>query len=176
MKVGLLIAGLFFAGLTTTATADEAAANNITEAGVVKIEWQAPEKYRDVRSATENRAVYRQRVFEALTKSLDKNASKLLKSGEKLELVVTDLDLAGDVLPTFGAATVNEIRVVKQIYPPRISFSYRVLEGEQVIMVGSENLRDMGFMDHTSMNDSDSLRYEKAMLEAWLRKTVVPKA
>lgn len=175
MKVGLLIAGLLFAGYTATATADEPQPDPVTKSGIVKIEWQSPEKYRDVQAANENRMKYRQRVFDDLTKSLDKDASRLLKKGETLELVVTDLDLAGDVLPTFGAS-VSDMRVVKDIYPPRITFSYRVLDGEQVIMVGSEKLRDVGFMDRSNVNSHDSLRFEKEMLKDWLRKTVVPKA
>jgi hypothetical protein len=114
-------------------------------------------------------------MFEELTKALDKASAKALKGKEKLELVVTDVDLAGDLRPTFGQASTSDIRIVKDIYPPRINFSYRVLDGDQVIMVGSEKLRDMRFMDRISNIDNSSFRYEKALLSDWFENTVAPK-
>ena len=175
MKLAVLLAGVLLSGCVVAAPEAEQA-NVVTQSGNVKIEWQAPEKYRDVRSASESNKKFRQRVFDTLTKALDQDVKKLLKSDEKLELVVTDVDLAGDLRPTFGAAAVNELRVVKDIYPPRITFSYRVLEGDSVIMVGSEKLRDPGFLDRSYINDQDSFRFEKAMLEKWLRDKVAPKS
>ncbi|WP_417763695.1 DUF3016 domain-containing protein [Shewanella sp.] len=176
MKMGLILASILLSGCVVAAPEPESAQQDpVTESGTVKIEWQAPEKYRDVRSASENNEKFRLRVFKTLTESLAKDASKLLKENEKIELVVTDLDLAGDLRPTFGA-TASDLRIVKSIYPPRITFSYRVFEGDDVIMVGSEKLRDPGFLDRSYLNDQDSFRFEKDMLKRWLRETVAPKA
>ncbi|TCN90634.1 DUF3016 domain-containing protein [Shewanella fodinae] len=178
MKIGYL----FFASVLSimsagcaVATEDAAAANPVTTSGKVKIEWQSPDKYTDIRTATEVQKRYEQRMFEELTKALDKASAKALKGKEKLELVVTDVDLAGDLRPTFGQASTSDIRIVKDIYPPRINFSYRVLDGDQVIMVGSEKLRDMRFMDRISNIDNSSFRYEKALLSDWFENTVAPK-
>ena len=113
--------------------ADEAVENPITEDGIVKVEWQDPKSFRDVKASGDIQSRFEARTFKELTKNLNKEAAKILKPNQKLEMVVTDLDLAGDVRPTFGATT-NDLRVVKDLYPPRITFSYKITEGEQVII------------------------------------------
>ncbi len=168
---------ILFAGvLTSTAViaADETVENPVTEQGVVKIEWQDPKSFRDVKAVGDIQSRYEKRSFETLTKNLNKEASKTLKSEQKLEMLVTDLDLAGDVRPTFGA-TMNDIRLVEELYPPRITFSYKILEGDKVIMAGDEKLTDMGFMQRVGRASDKPMRYESKMLTDWLKKTVEPK-
>ncbi|MFQ6371571.1 DUF3016 domain-containing protein [Shewanella sp. YIC-542] len=181
MRIGyLLFAGMLSvlsAGcvLATDNSAVVEMSNPVTVSGKVKIEWQQPHQYTDIRSATELQQRFEQRLFDSLTKTLDKAAAKVLKGNETLELVVTDVDLAGDLRPTFGKGPASDIRIVKDIYPPRINFSYRLLDGEQVIMVGSEKLRDMSFMDRISKIDNSSFKYEHALLKEWFAKTIAPR-
>jgi len=168
----ILLAGV----LTSTAViaADETVENPVTEQGVVKIEWQDPKNFRDVKAVGDIQSRYEKRTFKTLTKNLNKEASKTLKSEQKLEMLVTDLDLAGDVRPTFGA-TMNDIRLIEDLYPPRITFSYKILEGDKVIMAGDEKLTDMGFMQTVGRASDKPLRYESKLLTDWLKKTVEPK-
>ena len=51
---------------------------------------------------------FEQKTFDTLTANLSKSVAKVLHPDQKVELVVTDLDLAGDVRPTFGA-TMNRL-------------------------------------------------------------------
>jgi len=168
----ILLAGV----LTSTAAiaADEIVENPVTEQGMVKIEWQEPKNFRDVKAVGDIQSRYEKRTFELLTKNLNKEAGKTLKSEQKLEMLVTELDLAGDVRPTFGA-TMNDIRLVEELYPPRITFSYKILEGDKVIMAGDEKLTDMGFMQRVGRASDKPMRYESKMLADWLKKTVEPK-
>ena len=167
----LLIVGAL---VSLNVNADEAKENPVTEEGVVKITWQDVDGFRDVKAVGDIQSRYELRVFETLTKNLNKTAAKNFQPNQKLELVVTDVDLAGDVRPTFGATT-NDIRVVKDIYPPRLTFSYQVLEGDKVIIAGNEKLRDMGFMQTVGVANDKPLRYETKMLDEWLKKSVMPK-
>ncbi|AVV85201.1 hypothetical protein SPWS13_3492 [Shewanella putrefaciens] len=89
-------------------------------------------------------------------------------------MMVTDVDLAGDMRPTFGA-TANDLRVVKDIYPPRITFSYQVLENDKVIVAGDEKLSDMGFLTGIQPLNDKPFMYETQMLNDWLKKTIAPK-
>ncbi|TVL50602.1 hypothetical protein AYI98_08055 [Shewanella algae] len=168
----LLLAAALTSG--SALAADKVDEKPVTESGKVKIEWQSPKDFRDIKSASELQSRYEKRLFETLTKALDKDVSSSLKDNQKLELTVTDVDLAGDVRPTFGA-TANDIRVVKNVYPPKISFSYRLLEGDQVVVAGDEKLTDMQFLDHVDRINSDSFRYEERMLKDWFQKTLKPK-
>ncbi|MCG9730258.1 DUF3016 domain-containing protein [Shewanella sp. Isolate13] len=167
---------LFVAGILASSSvwaADEAAENPVTEDGVVKVEWQDPNSFRDIRSSGDIQSRFETRTFDQLTKNLNKEASKVLKPDQKLEMVVTDLDLAGDVRPTFGATT-NDLRVVKDIYPPRITFSYKVIEGDQVIIAGDEKLTDMNFMHSINKMNNKPYRYENEMLTSWLKTSIAP--
>ncbi|MCL1146496.1 DUF3016 domain-containing protein [Shewanella marinintestina] len=168
----ILVASIFASSAVWAA--DDVVENPVTESGVVKVEWQDPSSFRDIRAASDIQSRFEKRTFDQITKNLNKEASRILEPEQKLELVVTDLDLAGDVRPTFGA-TPNDLRVVKDIYPPRITFSYKVLEGDKVIMAGDEKLTDMGFMYSINKMNDKPYRYENALLTSWLKKTVAPK-
>ncbi|MBB1268204.1 DUF3016 domain-containing protein [Shewanella sp. SR44-3] len=183
MKINyaLLITGLTAGLVSSFAFADDNAAdtdinNVLTQSGIVKIEWLEPSSFRDIDSSSGLQSRFEQRLFDTLTKALDKDAKKSLKANQTLELVVTNLDLAGDMRPTFGAAAVSELRIVKDLYPPRMTFSYRVLEDGKVIMVGDEKLTDMNFMHHVGVRKDGMAEYESRMLADWLKKTVAPKA
>ncbi|MGI2092892.1 DUF3016 domain-containing protein [Shewanella oncorhynchi] len=172
MKIqSLLLAGVL--SCSAAWAADEAPVDPVTEDGVVKIVWQSPKDYRDIKSSGELQSRYEKRLFETLTENINKEAAKILKQNQKLEMTITDVDLAGDMRPTFGA-TANDLRIIKDIYPPRMTFSYQVMENDKVIIAGDEKLSDMGFMGGIqSLNDKPFI-YETKMLTEWLKKTIAP--
>lgn len=175
MKVKhLLLAGALMCNVAIAE--EEAAPNPVTENGVVKVEWQEPKNYRDLKTATEVKSRFQQRFFDTITENVNKEAVKILKPDQKLEMIVTDVDLAGDLRPTFGATSASELRIVKDMYPPRMTFSYSITEGGKVIMAGNEKLMDMNFMyGVNSTRNQRPFEYETAMLKSWLKKTVAPK-
>ena len=65
----------------------------------------------------------------------------------------------------------DDVRIVKDIYPPRISLSFRLTDAEgNVVKEGKRELRDLAFMMKINMSfRDDSVRYEKALLDDWLR-------
>jgi hypothetical protein len=137
----------------------------------IEINWQNPEKYRDVRPTTESRSRFRDQTFTQLEEYLQKLA-KQLPDGQKLLLNVTNLDLAGQVWPAsfvgLGHSS-NDVRVVKNVDIPRMSFSYKLTDQTgEIIQQGDVDLKDMAFMDRANrFFDSESLRYEKNMLKVW---------
>ncbi len=154
--------------------AQEAKVDPVTEDGVVKIVWQNPKDFRDIESSGDIQSRYEQHLFETLTANMNKAAANILKPNQKLEITVTDVDLAGDMRPTFGA-TANDLRVVKDLYPPRMTFSYQVFENDKVIVAGEEKLTDMGFMTNFKSLSDKPFMYETQMLNDWLKKTLAPK-
>lgn len=173
MKLRYLLLASVVTSSAVMAT-DDVPVDPVTEDGMVKVQWQEPSKYRDIKSSGELQSRFENRMFETLTENLNKEAQKVLKPEQKLELVVTDVDLAGDMRPTFGV-TANDLRVVKDMYPPRMTFSYQVLEGSQVVMAGDEKLTDMNFMSQVGKFNDKPFMYETQLLTDWLKKTVVPK-
>ncbi|WP_418358944.1 DUF3016 domain-containing protein [Shewanella basaltis] len=154
--------------------ADNTDPNPLTEVGVVKVEWQNPKDYRDIKTSTERQSRFEARLFETLTKNINKQAEKSLKPGQTLFLQVTDLDLAGDMRPTFGA-TPGDLRVVKDLYPPRATFSYTINEGDKVVLSGEEKITDMSFMYNSQRLNDRPFQYETTLFTDWLKKDIEPK-
>ena len=137
----------------------------------VEITWQDPEKFDDVRSPSASRVKFRERIFKELDKYFNELAEDL-PNGQKLVMNVTNVDLAGNVLPASFAGlgrSMSEVRVVKSIYIPRMSFSYQLLSSDGEVLQEEEvKLKDMSFLNsHNRFFSSDTLRYEKNMIEEW---------
>jgi len=104
------------------------------------------------------------------------NAERVLPPGDRLDVTITDIKLAGAYEPWRGSRY-DDVRIVKDIYPPRIDLKF-VLSGAdgRVIAEGERKLRDPGFLTRTIANTSDPLRYEKRLLDEWLRNELTADA
>ncbi|GGQ32478.1 DUF3016 domain-containing protein [Shewanella litoralis] len=173
MKIKYLLLASVFSGQVAMAE-DAPEPNPLTEVGVVKIEWQNPKEFRDIKTSTELQSRFEKRLFETLTKNINKQAEKSLKPGQTLHMQVTNLDLAGDMRPTFGA-TPGDLRIVKDLYPPRATFSFTVNEGDKVIISGDEKITDMSFMYNSHRFNDRPFQYETTLFTDWLQKSVEPK-
>lgn len=99
-------------------------------------------------------------------------ASRVLAPGQRLDIEVTDVDLAGEYEPWRGP-NMNDIRIVKSIYPPRIDLAFTLYGADGAILrQGSRKLRDASFLERNPGNSQDSLRYEKSLIDQWLRRGV----
>lgn len=141
-------------------------------AGTSEVTWQNPEKFRDVKAGeNQSKAKYRERVFYNLEKHFAKMSEKL-PEGQTLKVNVTDLDLAGDV----NAGGIERIRVIKDLYFPRIKFDYQLTDGTgSELKSGGINLKDMNFMMGSNLKyRSKAFGYEKKMLDEWFAETFAP--
>jgi hypothetical protein len=143
---------------------------NTAQAADVKVTWTEPSKYRDIYSGNQGKKRFRESTFKELKKHLLKLA-KVLPESQTLEIEVTDVDLAGDV----HAGGMHDIRVIKEIYFPRIKFSYKLINEEQAIIhSGNVNIKDMNFMmGNNSRYRNKSLGYEKKLLDDWFKDEFV---
>ncbi|MCC2616408.1 DUF3016 domain-containing protein [Aestuariibacter halophilus] len=146
-------------------------------AGTVNVEWQEPSDYRDIKPTNESRKRFQERVLGELESYLV-TLGEELPDGQVLSMVVTDLDLAGEVWPAsfVGMTGGQDVRIVKELYIPRISFSYTLKDAEgNVLKEGEEKLKDMGFQTHTPSRrmDNDAFKYEKHMLKDWFTKSLM---
>lgn len=145
-------------------------------AAEVKVAWQHPEKYTDIRPSNGTKAAYQKQVISAFDKIWADFATKL-PAGYRLEVTIKDLDLAGDVNPMFRIDH-NDIRVVKEIYFPRMNLDYVLFdENKQQVAAGQdEKIKDMGFMMSTpSGYNRREFAYEAEMLKKWFNRNIVPK-
>ncbi|GLP97291.1 DUF3016 domain-containing protein [Paraferrimonas sedimenticola] len=176
MKLFNWLAAAALVAVSVSANAkDDFEPTYVVERGAVTVTWQDHKEYRDVRAANDIQSRFAKRAFDRITKQLEKDARPVLKEGQTLHMTVTELDLAGDVRPTFGAGP-NEIRLIEGIYPPRITFTYQVKEGDNVVVEGEQDIKDLGFDTkmRTPQANHNTFYYEGRMLKEWLRKTVQP--
>ena len=105
-----------------------------------------------------------------LQKYVVKQADQRLSPGQHLDVNITDIKRAGDFEPWRGP-NFADIRVVKEIYPPRIELNYVLKDGNgTVIREGSDELTDLAFMRRIVRDGSDPLRFEKRLIDDWLAK------
>ena len=156
MKYRWIALGLF--ALAATARAD------------VQVNFVQPEKFSDIK---DNHGFKRTELLKDIEAHLVEQAGKRLP-GKDVRINVTDVDLAGEVEP-FGRR-MEWLRVMRTVTLPYLAFSYEVLEGGKVVRQGDVKLRDMNYQDgFNSYSSSDSLRYEKQMIDRWFKDEFSPK-
>ncbi len=129
----------------------------------------SPEKFTDVRDAYTASDKGRDGILDQIRDYLVSRANYYVPAGQKLTVTFTDIDLAGDFEPWRGSEGMD-IRIVKDIYPPKMDLEFKLTGSDgSVIKEGKRQLRDLVFMSKLSINQNDALRYDKALLDDWLR-------
>jgi hypothetical protein len=108
--------------------------------------------------------------LEPLARHLQRRADDRLPPGEQLSVTFTDVQRAGSYEPWRGPRW-DEVRVVKDIYPPRIDLRFRLTDADgRTLSEGERSLRDSAFLTRDGLDSNDPLRFEKRLLDSWLRK------
>ena len=138
--------------------------------GPVSVAWADPATFTELRRSRSRWDSERGSWLADLAKYMRKRAEAQLPAGERLQLTIVDIDRAGDYEPWRGVGQ-QDIRIIRDIYPPRMTLRYRELDASgNLVAEGEKKLSDPAFLINASpLNDSDPLRYEKRMVDSWLR-------
>ncbi len=138
-------------------------------AGQARVTWQEPDGYTDIREGNDLRDSFRQTLFRDF-ELLFADLAKQLPDGCMLDITVTDVDLAGEVNPMhFGLW--QDIRVIKALYWPRMSFDYKLTDSTgQMLVSGHEDIKDMAFFDRGVQRRLTRFSFEERMLRDWFGK------
>ena len=144
----------------------------VTPSVRVVVTFENPEKFTDVKDSQTGTEKGRDHYLKEIRTLVEEEASHLLPEGRKLTLTFTDIDLAGDYLPSMPLG--RDVRVMKDIYMPRMKFTFTITDAAgAVVKEGSERLTDMNYLQTAGIvNRGEPLFYDKAMLRDWLRKTL----
>ncbi len=173
-------AGLALAGLLVTGIADARPANNVADPqapralpaeGPVQVQWNDPAGFTELRYSRNRWEAQRGDWVTKLAEHLRKRASGQLPEGQQLAVTLTDIKRAGDYEPWHGP-NFDDVRFMRDIYPPRISLQFTLTDAQgQVLDQGERKLVDSGYLyGSTRLSDTDPLRYEKRLLDDWLRR------
>jgi len=158
------------------ASVDDHGEHDELQVSALTVTWGDYQTFTDVKPANGMRKAYAESTFKTLEEYMHKLAADL-PQGHTLAMTITNLDLAGRVLPGsftgLGLHSADMIRVIKTIDIPRIEFTYEYKDANGIVLKSDTvNLKDMSFMTgHNPLFSSDSLKYEKNMLRKWFKKT-----
>jgi Protein of unknown function (DUF3016) len=154
------IAFLLLSGCAASALHDEAVSR-------VSVSFVESEKFTDSRRV--ELAPTSAGVLRELEKFLIETGGRYLPATAKLNIGVTDIDLAGD-FELFRGPQADQVRITKGLYPPRIMLEFEVIDGTAaVVRSGKRDLTDLNYQLRNVYPREDYLRYEKDILRDWLR-------
>lgn len=131
----------------------------------VTVTFHEPESFTDVlENGSSLTSTY---YLEQLRECLQTAATPLLEAGQKLAITFTDVDLAGET--RFNQP--HQIRIMKDIYAPRVVLNFRLLGSDGKIMKeGERKLSDLNYMMQLRRPGSEQpLFYDKQLLTQWLQ-------
>ena len=151
-----VVASLFFAA---TLVASPAAENTVEFADV--------SKFTDFRIESMPMEKNIKVLKDDLQRQLTRSMARYLPEGNTMQITITDVDMAGQVVPGQQFR-----RVLQNLEKAQLSFSYRWLnaEGEQVsadeVDLLNRNLQNLS--SQAGKYNSSSFAYETAMFDRWL--------
>ncbi len=150
---------------------DPDAPRSLPADGPVSVSWGDPSGFTELRYSGNRWQAERGNWVVQLAEYLRERAGKALPAGQRIEFTITDIKRAGDYEPWQGASA-QDVRIVRDLYPPRMSFSFiRYGADGQVMDQGERKLVDISFLSRSSTaRESDPLRHEKRMLDEWIRR------
>ncbi|MCF7751213.1 DUF3016 domain-containing protein [Bacillus subtilis subsp. subtilis] len=166
----LLVIGSASAAAPRTVT-DPQAPRALSGEGPVQVQWTDPAQFTEIRQSGNRFEAQRGDWVAQLAKYVQTAAGKQLQPGQRLDVTFTDIKRAGDYEPWHGPRG-SDIRIMRDIYPPRIALTYTLTDAQgQVLAQGERKLSDSGYLHNIGLQrDTDPLRYEKHLLDDWLRR------
>jgi len=147
------------------------AASAVADASRVTVTWAPFDTLSEVKQNQMNRGWLRPDDWtKQLGRYLSERANALLPPGQQLDVTIDDIKLAGDYEPWRGPQA-QDIRIMKDIYPPRIDLHYRLIGADgKTLRENRSKLRDLSYLQDTVVpTDNDPLRYDKHLIDTWLR-------
>ena len=172
----LLLAVLLVAGpgvATGSDVTDPSLPRNLPADGRVEVRWTDPAQFTEIRLSSNSHEARQGNWVWQLAQHLRDSVGKVLPAGQKLDVTITDIDLAGQY-PPGAAGSAQDVRVMRDIYPPRMTLTFkRTAEDGSVIDQGDRKLADTGYLDGASpLGFDQALRFDKQLIDQWVRREV----
>ncbi|WP_111268150.1 DUF3016 domain-containing protein [Marilutibacter maris] len=162
----LLLAGTQAAARTVT---DPERPRQLEGEDPVSVSWDDPAGFSEIRYSGNRWEAEQGNWVEELARYIRERAGRALPAGQRIDIRITDIDRAGDYEPGRGVDG-DRIRVVRDIYPPRLSLSFTRYDASgQVIAQGERRLTDLGYLHRASRRfGNDPLGHEKRLVDDWV--------
>lgn len=136
----------------------------------VDVRFGELEKFTDFRLTTSGEERERPDLADELRLYLVRRAPAFIPADARLEVTITDVDMAGEFRPSRRSPH-SMLRVVRGVYTPRIDLQFRLIGRDgRVLLEGSREERDPSFLTSTRGRRDEVLAHEKALLNRWLAR------
>lgn len=150
---------LLFAGLLPVAAGAQPA---------VEVRFTDLSRFTDLRRTTSDDMGDAAELADELRQYLQRRGPAYLAPGQRLAVVITDVDMAGDLRPSKNSNYMLR-RVIRAIFPPSIDLDFRLVGADgAVLREGRRQLRNNAFLYGKYAQQRVLLVHEKALLERWL--------
>ena len=136
--------------------------------GHVEVVFENPDHFTDIKDSALPTEKGQLEIINNLKEFIINEVNPYINDNQKLTIIFTDIDLAGD-FETWRGPEWDNVRIVKSIYPPHLCFSWQIVDSAGlVVKKGTEDIRDLAFDMRVTLDKSDSLHIEKDMLKDWI--------
>jgi hypothetical protein len=139
--------------------------------GPVLVHFHEPMQFTDFKETSFPSERMTRALMVDFARAIRRATLRHLPEGYSIQVTFNDIDLAGQLASEMGASD-QDVRVIRDIYPPRLRFVYTVRgpTGE-VLAEGEENLSDLNFMASVPhLRRQDPFIYETELFRNWVRK------
>lgn len=140
----------------------------------VTVTYQQPENYHDLALSGSDTPSMQAEVMKQLEVHFKKLGESYLPKGDKLEITVQDIDMAGAYEP-WQTPNLTRTRFIRDIYRPKFILHYRWLDPSGIVKADKdETVSDLNYLmrqETRKYQDNDPLRYEKTLLDRWFLET-----
>ncbi len=145
------------------------AAESTTASSRASVSYDSPDKFTDFKSENLSNDKDIAYLCDLFTAHVEKLAEQYLPTGTHLEVRFKDIDLAGDFEPQRGPRADN-IRFMRDIYPPRMTLEFRLLGPEGKVLAEGERKLSQPYYTWMSVQPmNEPFRYDRQLLTDWMR-------
>lgn len=172
----LVLVALLVSGTATAERSDvtdPSLPRSLPADGKVEVQWTDPAQFSEVRLSVNSYEAKQGDWVQELAQHLRESAEEALPAGQKLDVTITDIDLAGEYAPGASGGA-HDVRVMRDVYPPRMTFTFkRTAADGSVIDEGERKLANMSYLDGPApLGSNEPLRYNKQLIDQWINKEV----
>jgi len=137
-------------------------------ASPVEVRFTDLTRFTDLRFTTSDNPHDTADLADELRRYLERRGPAYLPEGKRLAVVITDVDMAGDLRPNRRSIYMTA-REIRGIYPPRVDLEFRLVRADGTVeREGKRELRNNAYLYDKYAKQRVPLVHEKALLERWL--------
>ena len=143
--------------------------------GPVMVDWSDPASFAELRHSGNRWESERCDWVRQLAQYVQASIARVLPAGERAEVTILDIERAGSY--HYWSSQHDDVRVMRDIDAPRMRLHLRRVAADGRVLDDREHaLIDFAYlMGPQPLGTNDPLRYEKRMIDRWVRKEFNPR-